>query len=210
MNEKHTNPEITKKIEENTEKLIKEIVAEQKKSIDAIKKETATKIQNVKEKIVERSKAKADSEFMKEKAKYELELKLKITKYRDDLVAGFIDKAKEKLKSVAGTVEYKKNLEKLAVEAVFSLKQPEIIVYCREDDKKIFTNQFFEKVAKQLKEHKFDAKISLSSEYITSMGGIIVKTADGKISIDNTYEKRIERSLSNLKRELSLLLIEEG
>ena len=42
------------------------------------------------------------------------------------------------------------------------------------------------------------------------MGGIKVEIVDGKISINNTYEKRIERSLENLKKELSLLLTKEG
>ena len=210
MSKEQTNPEITKKIEENTEKLIKEIVAEQKKALDAIKKETATKIENMKKKIIENAKSKADSEFTKEKAKHEIELKLKISKYRDDLVDRFIEKASEKMKTVVGTEEYEKSLEKLVLEAAFTLKQSEIILQCREEDKKILTNQFFDKISKQLQEQKINTKINLSNKYIKSMGGIKVEIVDGKISINNTYEKRIERSLENLKKELSLLLTKEG
>ncbi|MCE7741662.1 MAG: hypothetical protein GOP50_04330 [Candidatus Heimdallarchaeota archaeon] len=210
MNKEQTNPEITKKIEENTEKLIKEIVADQKKSINEIKKETATKMDGVKAKLVETAKTRADSDFMKEKAKHELDLKLQITKYRDELVENFIVKAQKKIATVIGSAEYEKSLENLAVEAVITLKQPEIVVLCREEDKKIFTSQFFDKISKQLKEHNLDTKLSLAKDHIKSMGGIKIVTTDRKISIDNTYEKRIERSLRNLKRELSLLLKEEG
>jgi len=206
MNDKQPNPEITKKIEENTQKLIKEILADQKKSIEEIKKETVTKIDEVKTKLVESAKVKADSEFMKEKAKHELELKLQITKYRDQLVDGFISKAEEKIKTVVGSEKYKKSLENLVLEGAITLKQPEIVVISREEDKKIFTSQFFDKISKQLKEHNINSKISLAKNHIKSVGGIKVVTTDGKISIDNTYEKRIERSLKDLKRELSQLL----
>ncbi|MHA1199195.1 MAG: V-type ATP synthase subunit E [Candidatus Heimdallarchaeaceae archaeon] len=208
MNKEQTNPEITKKIEENTEKLIKEIVADQKKSISEIKKETATKIDKVKAKLVDTAKTRADSDFKKEKAKHELDLKLKITKYRDELVKNFIVKAQEKIATVIGSAQYESSLENLVVEASITLKQPEIVVLYREEDKKILTSQFFDKVSKQLKEHNLDTKLSLAKDHIKSMGGIKLVTADGKISIDNTYEKRIERSLENLKRELSLLLKE--
>ncbi len=208
MNKEQTNPEITKKIEENTDKLIKEIVADQKKSIEAIKKETTSKIENVKTKVVESAKTKADSEFMKEKATHQLELKLQITKYRDELVKKFIEKSQEKIQTFVGSDQYEQSLENLALEAAVTLKQPELFVQCRKDDKKILTNQFFDKISKQLKNHKLDVKISLDKDHIKSMGGIKIITSDGKISIDNTYEKRIERSLGNLKRELSILLIE--
>ena len=210
MNKQQIDSEITKKIEENTQKLIKEIVAEQKKSVEEIKNETASKIQGIQTKVVDSAKKKADAEFMKEKAKHELELKLQITKYRDELVENFIEKAKEKIKTIVGTEQYEKSLEKLVVEAAITLKQPNVIVQCREEDKKIFTNQFFERVSKQIKEHNLDAKLNLAKDFIKSMGGLKVETDDGKICIDNTYEKRIERSLEYLKKDLSLLLIEEG
>ena len=206
MNKEQTNLEITKKIEENTEKLIKEILAEQKKSIDDIKKETAAKIDKAKTKVVESAKAKADSEFMKEKAKHELDLKLQITKYRDDLVDSFIEKAQENIKTVVGTKKYEQSLENLAIEGAITLKQPEIVVLCREEDKKIFTSQFLDNITKKLKEYNLDSKIKLAKNHIKSMGGIKIETTDGKISIDNTYEKRIERSIESLKRELSQLL----
>ncbi len=204
------NPEITKKIEENTEKLIKEILADQKKAITEINKGTEDKIKGIQGKIVEDAKTKADSEFMKEKAKKELELKLQITKYRDELVSDLINKAKEKISNLIGTKEYSKNLEKLVLEAALTLKQPEISILCRKEDKDIFSKQFFDNVSKQFTDKQLKVKFNVSSNFIKSMGGVKVETADGRISIDNTYEKRIERSLDDLKRELSLLLTQEG
>ncbi len=210
MSSKHIDSEITIKIEENTEKLIKEILADQKKTIASVNKETEGKIKAIQEKILEEAKNRADSEFLKKKAKKELELKLQITKYRDDLVYGLIEKAKKKITALTGTKEYEKSLEKLVLEATLTLKQPEITVLCRKEDKDIFSKQFFDNISKQITDKELEVKFNVSKDFIKSMGGVKVETTDGKISIDNTYEKRIERSLDVLKRELSLLLTQES
>ncbi len=210
MNDEEFNPEITRKIEENTEKLLKKILVDQKSSIDEINSEAEEKLKNITESIVEDAKKHAEAEFSKEKAKQELELRLKITKFRDELVNNFFEKATEKIKSLTETKEYEKSLEKLLFEAGVTLNQPEIIVHHRSQDDKILTKQFLENIANRLKkENDIETKYQLSKKPIDCLGGIKLETLDGKISIDNTYEKRIERLLVSLKRELSLMLTQE-
>ena len=211
MSDEYFNPEIIEKIRENTNKLIKDIVAVQQKEIDEINKDTETKIQQKTDEIVEAAKTKAESEFLKEKAKQELDLRLKLTKFRDELVDEFIVKATEKIKTMSDTKDYEKSLENLLITAILTFSEPEVIVYCREEDKKIFTNQFLSSAAdKAEKENKVKSKITLSNEFIDCIGGLIVETSDRKISINNTYEKRIDRALRKIKRELSLMLTQEG
>ena len=211
MSDEYFNPEIIDKIRENTSKLIKDIVASQKKVIDEIDREAETKIVQTKTDIIEAATKKADAEFSKEEAKQKLDLRLKITKFRDELVDDFIVKATEKIKSLTTSSEYEKSLENLLFTAILTLKESEVIVQHREQDKKILTNQFLTAVTDKIaKEHKLKTKIILSKDFIESIGGLIVETSDGKISINNTYEKRIERALGTIKRELSLMLIQEG
>ena len=211
MTDEYSNPEITKKIEQNTAKIIKKILAEQKEAINDISKETEEKINNITQNIIEVAKRNADAEFQKEKAKQDLDLRLKITRFRDELVEGFIQKATEKIKSLTGTKEYTDSLEKTIIEAALTLKQSNLLLYCRKEDKDILSKQFLDKISAKLKkENSLDVKFDLSSNFINCMGGVLIETVDGKISIDNTYEKRIERSLVDLKRELSLLLTQEG
>jgi len=210
MNDEQFNPEITKKIEENTEKLLKKILAEQKSSIDEINAEAEEKLKEITKSIVEDAKKNAEAEFSKEKAKQELELRLKITKFRDELVDNFFKKATERIKSLTETKEYVESLEKLLLEAAVTLKQPEIIIHCRNQDNKILTKQFLDNVSSRLKkENNIETRYQLSKKSINCIGGVRLETTDGKISIDNTYEKRIERNLVSLKRELSLMLTQE-
>jgi V/A-type H+-transporting ATPase subunit E len=210
MSKEQFNPEITKKIEENTEMLIQKILAEQKEEINKIDKETIEKIKQLEEKIVKEAKKEADAEFQKEKAKQDLDLRLKITKFRDEIVDEFIHKAIEKIESLIKTKDYEKSLKKIISEAVLTLKQKEVNIFCRKEDKSILSKQFFDAISSDVKKQlDMDVKFNLSDKHITSMGGVVLETRDGKISINNTYEKRIERSLDELKRELSLILIKE-
>ena len=211
MSDKHSNPEITKKIEQNTAKIIKKILAEQKEAINDISKDTEEKINEITQNIIEVAKKNADAEFLKEKAKQDLDLRLKITRFRDELVDSFIEKATEKIKTLTGTKEYTDSLEKTIAEAALTLKQPNLLLYCRKEDKGIFSKQFLDGISGKLKkDNNLDVKFDVSNNFIDCMGGAILETIDGKISINNTYEKRIERSLVDLKRELSLLLTQEG
>ncbi|MHA2358473.1 MAG: V-type ATP synthase subunit E, partial [Candidatus Heimdallarchaeaceae archaeon] len=146
-----------------------------------------------------------------EKAKQELDLRLKITKFRDELVEEFIEKSTKKIISLTKTKEYEKSLSKLIEEAAITLKEPELRLYCRKEDKGILSKQFLDNVTGKLKkDSKITVKLNVSDSYIKAMGGVIIEALDGKISINNTYEKRIERSLEELRRELSSMLIQEG
>jgi len=210
MSKEQFNPEITKKIEENTEILIKKILAEQKEEISKIDKDTNEKIKKIEEKIVKEAEKEAEVEFQKEKAKQHLDLRLKITKFRDEIVDEFVQKATQKIESLIKTKEYEKSLKKIISEAALTLKRKEIVVFCRKEDKSILSKQFLDTISSDVnKEKGLNVKFSVSDKFITSMGGVVLQTSDGKISINNTYEKRIERSLDELKRELSLMLIKQ-
>ncbi|MCG3220012.1 MAG: hypothetical protein H7641_01420 [Candidatus Heimdallarchaeota archaeon] len=210
MSEEQFNPEITKKIEENTEILIQKIIAEQKEEIDKINKETNEKIKLTEENIVKEAETEAETVFLKEKAKQDLDLRLKITKFRDEIVDEFVQKANKKIEALIETKEYEKSLKNLISEAILTLKQQEVNVYCRKEDKRILSKQFLDSISAEIKKgQKFDVRINVSERHITNIGGVILETSDGKISINNTYERRIERSLVELKRELSLMLIQE-
>ncbi|NPD87927.1 MAG: hypothetical protein HGN29_04340 [Asgard group archaeon] len=210
MSEERFNPEITKKIEENTDVIIQKILAEQEEEIDKINKEANEKIKKIEEDIVKEAENEAESEFLNEKAKQDLDLRLKITKFRDEIVYEFVQKANKKIESLIKTKEYEKSLRNMILEAILTLKQQEINVYCRKEDKSILSKQFLDSISAEIKkEQKLDVKINVSEKHITNIGGVILETIDGKISINNTYEKRIERSLEELKRKLSLMLIQE-
>lgn len=210
MSDEYFNPEITEKIKAKTEIQIKKIDKEQKATIESISSETEKKIKKLRERIIEEASEKAESEFQKEKAKQKLEIRLKKTKFQDKLVEDLIEESLKEIEALTKTEKYSKSLEKLIFDAANTLEDPDLIIYCRKEDKKLLTKEFLAGISKKLKKDaKIDTKFSLADKFISCRGGVILQILDGKIRIDNTYEKRLERYDADIKRELSLMLIKE-
>ena len=104
---------IIEKIEEKTETTIQQIKDEMKEALDKINQETEEKIKAIRNKIISEAKKQAEVEFMREKTKHELDFKLKLTKYRDQLVDHFIDMAKEELLKITKTPRYAESIQKM-------------------------------------------------------------------------------------------------
>lgn len=210
MSDEYFNPEITEKIKAKTDIQIKKIEKEQKTAIESISSENEKKIKKLSESIIKEASEKAESEFQKEKAKQKLEIRLKNTKFQDKLVENLIEESLKKLETLTKTEKYSKSLEKLIFDAASTLEEPELIIYYRKEDQKLLTKDFLAGISKKLKKDaNIDTKFSLADKFISCRGGVILQILDGKIRIDNTYERRLERYDADIKRELSLMLIKE-
>lgn len=199
---------IIEKIEEKTQRTIQQIKDEMERTLAKINQETEEKIKAIKEKILSEAKKQAEVEFLREKTKHELDFKLKLTKYRDQLVDHFIDLAKEELAKITKTPRYSTSLQNMLINGAITLKENDIRVFYRKEDKSILTQDFLSKISDILeKDYGIKVQFHLSDTFIEGIGGIILETMDGSIRINNTYERRIERYYNDLKIELSKLLI---
>ena len=59
------------------------------------------------------------------------------------------------------------------------------------------------------KESRVDVSVSLSDERIKSAGGVIVRGKDGKIEVNNTFERRMARFSSTLREGIAKSLFTE-
>ena len=138
---------IIEKIEEKTETTIQQIKDEMKEALDKINQETEEKIKAIRNKIISEAKKQAEVEFMREKTKHELDFKLKLTKYRDQLVDHFIDMAKEELLKITKTPRYAESIQKMIIDGAITLKESDIRVFYRKEDKNILTQEFMDKIS---------------------------------------------------------------
>ena len=58
------------------------------------------------------------------------------------------------------------------------------------------------------REYERDLKLTLAAEQIKSVGGVIVRQADGKIEVNNTFEQRMARFSTSLREEIVKALFE--
>jgi len=204
---------ITEKIEAKASKQIQEILKKQEEAINQIKKETEEKIKELRERILKEAKNKAEGIFQRERSKYELEYKLKLSKFRDELVETVIEKAKDEIKKQLETERYIKSLEDLIISAAITLKEPELVIYVREDDKKKLSTSFLNKIKEKIKnEYNLDVKLSVADKFINCLGGVVIETPDGKLKINNTYDAKLERQINEIRNKIASLIVqaEEG
>ncbi|MHA1866661.1 MAG: V-type ATP synthase subunit E [Candidatus Heimdallarchaeaceae archaeon] len=200
--------EIITKIKEKTEKKIQQLLKEKEEAIAKIEAKAEEEIKKKREALIAKAKKEAEIALAKEQAIQKLDLDLKLSKQREEIIDEFINKAKSIIEEKVKTKEYEKSLTKIIVESALILDESSLVIFCKKQDKKILTPAFLNKITEKIKkEHKKDINFSLADTFINTIGGVIVETQDKSIRVNNTYEKRIERAVDDLKREIGTMLI---
>ncbi len=198
----------TKLKKQEVESFLEKILAEAKKTanemVEEAKKEAEENIKAQEEE--EKEKAQQDIKKQKDSAKANAEstrvriiseAKVKFSwvtpSVKDKLIQDVFDSVKAKMESLTGKPEYKAYIERLITEGAEALGGGEISIVLNERDSKLKLdlNKISENVAREL---GTNTAIKLSSDNIQCIGGVIIKTADEKISMDNTVEGIVERA----------------
>jgi V/A-type H+/Na+-transporting ATPase subunit E len=118
---------------------------------------------------------------------------------REDLVDTALSRARERLASLRADPSYPSALHALTDEALAELAsggQAQLLADPR--DRSLLNNILD------------DLKLDLSVSYkLNCWGGLIAKSADGRVVVINTFESRLERATSFLRRHLAALFEEE-
>jgi vacuolar-type H+-ATPase subunit E/Vma4 len=124
------------------------------------------------------------------------------------LISSVIGETKLKLVDLAKTQKYVPLLEKLIVQAGIVLGGGSIQVALNEHDSKLPLK--FDKLAKEI-EAKTGAKtrLEVSRERLHVSGGVALKTPDGKVVVDNTFETILRRREIDLKPRIAKVLFKE-
>jgi len=197
----------TKLKKTEVEYFVEKILVEAKKKADGIVEEAKRAAEEALKRQEEeaREKARQDTQKLIDSAKAEAErtrlsviseAKFKLSwivpSTKDALIQEVFDSVKAKMEVFTGKLEYKTYIERLITEGAEALGGGEIIIVLNERDSKLKLdlNKISENVTREL---GTDTTIRLSPENVRYIGGVIVKTADGKIAVDNTVEGLIER-----------------
>lgn len=104
--------------------------------------------------------------------------------------------AMERISSMPRDSNYERIIELLLEEAAAAVGSAELVVRPAKPDVAVA-----KRVISRLSRTKRFKGISmaLSEEAVDSIGGVVVSSADGRVSYDNTFEARLERSRENIK-----------
>ena len=94
-----------------------------------------------------------------------------------------------------------------AVKEGKSEESEELEVLVSEEDANFVSQSLLDKISAEIsKEESIKIHLSLSTERIKASGGVIVRRKDGKVEVNNTFEKRMERFMPILRENVARIL----
>ncbi|KAE8098987.1 hypothetical protein FH972_017006 [Carpinus fangiana] len=146
---------------------------------------------------------------IRKKIEYSMQLnasRIKVLQAQDDIVNSMKESAtKELLRVSDDAIAYKKLLIALVVQSMLRLKEPAVLLRCREADRKFIEailkdvkREYSEKAKVQAPRVTLDTRVYLppptgvDSHELFCSGGVVLATQDGKIVCENTLDARLD------------------
>ena len=193
---------IIAEIDKSAEKQVSEILSESKQKADAVLSTAREKAEAEAGAIISRGEQEARRESQRILAEARIKARREKVKAQEEVVNLAFISARESMQKMAeGKGEdYKKVLETLIKESVLSSGSESLEVLFDSRDKGLVADDSLNKIAQEAgPDLGMTISLSASAEALTCLGGIVVKSADGKVRIDNTFEARIDRFRDNIR-----------
>ena len=124
---------------------------------------------------------------------------------KEKIISTVMKEAKQSLQNLTQTKKYVPMLENLIIEGGVILGGKKIEVFLNTKDSKLPLD--FNKITKKvISRTKTEAKMSLSKEKIQTIGGVLLRTKDGKVIMDNTFDDKLRQKEKILKDKISKIL----
>jgi|Deesub1362A_J573_1020465.scaffolds.fasta_scaffold12771_3 V/A-type H+-transporting ATPase subunit E len=191
--------DILKALEEEGENECRRIKEEAEAKAKTIVEEAKKKAKAFKEKEVEKAKVKASSDGARLINAARLRAKREIVYAKERILQRVKEEAKKKLISQREDKNYPEVLAKMIAESLDGITSDNVIVRVNTRDKEL--------AEKLLRDYQVKAKVETDKGIL---GGLIVQSEDGRVTVTNTLESRLERAYELLKSEVIDLIFKES
>lgn len=179
---------ILDKVRADAEQIVKEAEEKAWQELEKAEKQRETKFKEEKRKIIEEAERQASRILAQSSIKARQEL----SRAKTEIIDGIVSRVRNTLPAISSDEGSLLNLIKEAVE---ELGADEVRVYV--------SRKNISAVRKLVKEDKGLASKIMEIKEFDCAGGVIAENIDGKVSIDNTYETRLEMLLPQIVPEIS-------
>jgi len=193
---------IIEEIEKGAEAQISAILAEAGEKADSVLNEAREKADTEAGAIVSRGEQEARRESQRILAEARIKARREKVKAQEEMVGRAFESARENMKQLAESKSenYKKILVSLIRESVLSSGASSLEVILDPRDKALIPEDRLNEIARETgAELGRSMSLSVSKEALACLGGVVVKSADGKVRIDNTFEARIDRFRDDIR-----------
>lgn len=191
--------EILEDVKKESEKIIRD--AETKAA--EILRDAKTEAESRRFSLLTEAKEKSELEQKKMQSLTQIEIRNIQLQVKENYINAIFDKVLPSLKQFVESDSYPSCLLALIEEAVKKIDSEQTVVYVNSKDQKLLENGVIEKLSKKLEKN-----MTLANETVKCLGGCVVKTPDGKLSHDNTFEKRLQALKPNLRIKIAKMLFQ--
>ena len=200
---------ITEMIVEEAKKSAEHVLQEAEKSAaDMLKRQKQRGVQRAKEAaeiLLKKAESEAELNKLNSIANSKIKAKWVILSKKETWIDNVLNEAKKELKILAQSKKYTPILEKLITEAGVILGGKELEVLLNPQDSALPLK--LDNLAKEISEKTgCKTKLNMSKEKPEVIGGAIVRTADGKLIMDNTFDDILRRRERELRSEIAKIL----
>lgn len=195
---------LASEILEDVKKESEIIIRDAEKKAEDILGEAKTEAKRRRVRLLAEAKEKGEIEKTKKKSLTVIEIRNRRLQVKQEHINAVFDKALVRLKQFVESESYHSYLLTFIEEAVKKIESDRLVVYVNSKDGEWLANGKLDELSEKL-----GVKLTLANETENCLGGCIVKTPDGKLAQDNTFEKRLEALKPILRSEVAKILFEE-
>jgi len=193
---------LTDKIENDAEKKANKLVEEARKAAEALlekrNKDAVEKARQDMQYLIDSAKSEAEKIRAIAVEKVEKQYKTTDLSEKEELISHVFESVKTKMKAFASQKDYQDYLERLILEGANALKGGDLEVLLNENDANLRLD--LQKTSKTVAaDVGKPTTIKVLPGKLSGIGGAAIRSADGKIAVDNSIEGIIERESRKLR-----------
>jgi vacuolar-type H+-ATPase subunit E/Vma4 len=174
-----------------------------RRSREAEEAKAAKEAGGVREKILSQARRRAELLRSKETAAAQIETKRVMLRSREEAIGRVLSAIEEGLAEMRSQPEYREALRNLAAEAVEGIGDRRVVLRVAESDRKLADSVFVADVAERVgKVGGKGVEIEIKLDPEIEDGGCVATSADGRIVLNNTFGRRLERLRPALRGEI--------
>jgi V/A-type H+-transporting ATPase subunit E len=206
--------EIVERIKEEAVSEREKIISVAKKKADELIKEATAQVELQKKRVIEAEERKGIEELERIIRAARLNARKLRWAAEEEMIAKALGEAMKRIKEVKKSGfrgnSYSDILAGLIRDATRSLTAGsstssggiDLEVMLSEEDAPFVTPDMLKNIADEISAEGVNIHLSLSDERIKSAGGVIVRSKDGKVEVNNAFEQRLARFSTNLREDI--------
>lgn len=197
---------ICQRIREDGEKEAESILDKAERTASGIIDRAEKKKDRIAEEILKEAEENGENEYRRLLSSIKIELKRERLRVREEVIEHIMERVKGSLKSIREQGRYMDILQGMIMAGIRALGGSSFIISVDGRDLELTRNKVIPAVKQKVRQEKGDdCQLEVEQLSRPSLGGARIRSAEGKVAYDNTFEARIHR----LNDEIRNVIFEE-